>query len=49
MDDEDRERIGRIKRFKEALADLKRYVENTWVGLKQTTRGGGRWKPKFSP
>ena len=40
-DDEDRERIGRIKGFNEALDDPKHYVEKTWVGPKQTTRGGG--------
>ena len=39
--DEDRERIGRIKGFNEALDDPKHYVEKTWVGPKQTTRGGG--------
>ena len=36
-----RERIGRIKGFNEALDDPKHYVEKTWVGPKQTTRGGG--------
>ena len=41
LDDEDRERIGRIKGFNEALDDPKHYVEKTWVGPKQTTRGGG--------
>ena len=41
LDDEDRERIGRIRWFKEALDDPKHYVEKTWVGPKQTTRGGG--------
>ena len=34
LDDEDRERIGRIKWFKEALDDPKHYVEKTWVGPK---------------
>ena len=41
LDGEDRERIGRIKGFNEALDDLKHHVEKTWVGPKQTTRGGG--------
>ena len=41
LDDEDRERIGRIKGFNEALDDPKHCVEKTWVGPKQTTRGGG--------
>ena len=41
LDDEDRERIGRIKGFNEALDDPKHYVEKTWVGPKQTSRGGG--------
>ena len=41
LDDEDRERIGRIKGFNEALDDLKHHVEKTLVGPKQTTRGGG--------
>ena len=41
LDGEDRERIGRIKGFNEALDDLKHHVEKTLVGPKQTTRGGG--------
>ena len=41
LDDEVRERIGRIKGCNEALDDPKHYVEKTWVGPKQTTRGGG--------
>ena len=41
MDDEDRERIGRVRGFNEALDDLEHYVEKTWVGPKQKTRGGG--------
>jgi len=41
LDDEVRERIGRIKGFNEALDDLKHHVEKTLVGPKQTTRGGG--------
>ena len=49
LDDEDRERIRRIRGFNEALDDLKHYVEKTWVGTKQPTRGGGRRKPRFSP
>ena len=32
LDDEDRERIGRIRWFKEALDDPKHYVKKTWVG-----------------
>ena len=39
---EERERIGRIKGFNGVLDDLKHYVEKTWVGPKQTTRGGNR-------
>ena len=31
------------------MDDLKHYVEKTWVGTKQPTRGGGRRKPRFSP
>ena len=41
LDDEVRERIGRIKGFNEALDDLKHHVEKTLVGPNQTTRGGG--------
>ena len=49
LDDEDRERIRRMRGFNEALDDLKHYVEKTWVGIKQPTRGGGRRNPRFSP
>ena len=41
LDDEDRERIGRIRGFDETLDDLEHYVEKTWVGPQQKTRGGG--------
>ena len=41
LDDENRERIGRIRGFNKALDDLEHYVEKTWVGPKQKTRGGG--------
>ena len=33
--------LRRINGFNEALDDPKHYVEKTWVGPKQTTRGGG--------
>ena len=42
LDYEDRERIGRIKGFNEALDDLKHYVVKTWVAPEQTTREGGK-------
>ena len=49
LDDEDRDWIRRMRGFNEALDDLKHNVEKTWVGTKESTRGGGRRKQRFSP
>lgn len=46
---EDGDVEARRQGFNEALDDFKHYFEKTWIGPKQTTRAGGRRKPRYDP
>ena len=48
-EEEDDHQLARRQGFNEVLDDLKHYFEKTWTGPKQTTRAGGRRKPRYDP